>query len=131
LHTERVPLETVLRNLIGNAIKHHPQPSAGHVEITAQAQGPWVAIMVKDNGPGIDPAFHGRIFEIFQTLKPRDAIEGSGMGLTVVKKLVESRGGTIRVASRLGQGATFSFTWPSSVHYPPNGPAPRAIVYSR
>jgi signal transduction histidine kinase len=114
LRLERVPLETVLRNLIGNAIKHHHQPSAGRVEIVAQEQGQWVEFIVKDNGPGIDPAFHQRIFEIFQTLQPRYEIEGSGMGLTVVKKLVESRGGTIRIESRLGNGATFSFSWPNS-----------------
>jgi PAS domain S-box-containing protein len=110
--TERVPLETVFRNLLGNAIKHHDQPSAGQVTITAQDLGDVMEFAVSDNGPGIDPAFHERIFDIFQTLKPRDQVEGSGIGLTVVKKLVESRGGSIRVESALGQGASFHFTWP-------------------
>jgi signal transduction histidine kinase len=84
------------------------------VEITAQEHGSWVQFTVSDNGPGIDPAFHQRIFEIFQTLRPRDEVKGSGMGLTVVKKLVESRDGRIWIESRLGHGATFYFSWPCS-----------------
>jgi PAS domain S-box-containing protein len=114
LRAERVPLEIVLRNLIGNAFKHHPQPSTGRVDITAQLQGQWAEFSVIDNGSGIDPAFHERVFEIFRTLKARDEVEGSGMGLTVVKKLVESRGGTIQVISSVGEGATFRFTWPAT-----------------
>ncbi len=70
---------------------------------------------VKDNGPGIDGAYHQRIFEMFQTLQPRDLVEGSGIGLAVVKRSVESRGGTIQVESNLGEGATFRFTWPKVV----------------
>jgi len=114
LRAERVPLEIVLRNLIGNAIKHHPQPSTGQVVVTLQLQGQWAEFNVKDNGSGIDPAFHERVFEIFRTLKARDEVEGRGMGLTVVKKLVESRGGTIQVISSVGEGATFRFTWPAT-----------------
>jgi signal transduction histidine kinase len=112
LRTERVPLETVLRNLITNAIKHHHCPHEGRLYIGAQAQAEWVEFVVADNGPGIDPAFHERIFQVFQTLLPRDQVEGSGMGLAIVKKLVESRGGGITVESSRGQGATFRFTWP-------------------
>ena len=114
LRAERVPLEIVLRNLIGNAVKHHPQPSMGRVDISVQQQGDWAEFSVTDNGSGIDPAFHTRIFEIFRTLKGRDEVEGSGMGLTVVKKLVESYGGTIQVVSSMGKGATFQFTWPAT-----------------
>ncbi|HMN31579.1 MAG TPA: ATP-binding protein, partial [Caldilineaceae bacterium] len=119
LYLERVPLEMVLRNLIDNAIKHHPQPSRGLVDITAVEQGQWIQFTVADNGPGIDPVFHQRIFEIFQTLRPRDEVEGSGMGLTVVKKLIESRGGTIRLESRSGHGAIFYFNWPHSFAHSP------------
>jgi PAS domain S-box-containing protein len=115
----RVPLETVLRNLIGNAVKHHNRDS-GRIVITAcacvnqQAAAPYIEIAVTDDGPGIDPAFHQRIFEIFETLQPRDRLEGSGIGLSIVKKIVESHGGTVRVESALGAGATFRFTWPQS-----------------
>lgn len=111
--TERIPLETVFRNLIGNAIKHHHQPDAGRVDISAEDQGGFVEFTVTDNGPGIDPAFHERIFALFQTLRPRDQVEGGGNGLAIVKRLVESRGGTITVDSRVGGGASFRFTWPA------------------
>ena len=109
--TERIPLETVLRNLIGNAIKHHHAPEDGFVEISAQDRGGYIEFTVKDNGPGIEDRFHGRIFEMFQTLRPRDQVEGSGIGLSVVKKILESRGGTISVESSPGEGSIFRFTW--------------------
>jgi len=109
--TRRVPLELVLRNLINNAIKHHHRAD-GHVHVTAREVGEWVEFTVQDDGPGIDPAFHERIFQIFQTLQPRDEVEGSGMGLAVVKKTVEAMGGKIWVESAEGEGATFGFTWP-------------------
>ena len=112
--TERVPLETVLRNLIGNAVKHHPNPATGEVSVTAELEDTEVRFTVADNGAGIDPKYHIRIFEIFQTLKPLDTSEGSGIGLTVVKRLVESRGGAIQIISAMGEGATFRFTWPIS-----------------
>jgi PAS domain S-box-containing protein len=113
LMIERVPLETVLRNLIGNAIKHHDNPAHGCVRITAKLSGTFIEFAVADNGPGIDPVYHERIFDIFQTLRPRDQMEGSGMGLTIVKKHIEIRGGSIWVESAVGQGATFCFTWPA------------------
>ncbi|CAN5407159.1 hypothetical protein BH10CHL1_BH10CHL1_01080 [soil metagenome] len=119
LYTQRVPLELVLRNLINNAIKHHNvqdrsqgELSNGYVQITADDRGEFVEFAVADNGPGIAPQFHERIFQMFQTLKPRDQVEGSGMGLAIVKKIVESRGGKISVESDAGHGATFRFTWP-------------------
>jgi signal transduction histidine kinase len=112
LVSERVPLELIFRNLIGNAIKHHPHPAQGRVRITLSEQSDWLQITVADNGAGIDPGDHARIFEIFQTLRPRDEVEGSGMGLTIVKKLVETRGGAIWVESTPGAGASFHFTWP-------------------
>lgn len=110
--TERVPLEIVLRNLIGNAIKHHDRPSEGHIAIAVQEEDPWLAFTVADDGPGIDAAFHESIFHLFRTLKPRDEIEGSGMGLALVKKTVESRDGEVKVTSTPGHGATFCFQWP-------------------
>ncbi|HHG86105.1 MAG TPA: hypothetical protein ENJ82_15255, partial [Bacteroidetes bacterium] len=67
---------------------------------------------VKDNGPGIDPKHHEMIFEIFCTLISRDTYESTGIGLTIVQKIVQEHGGEIEVVSRLGEGATFAFTWP-------------------
>jgi PAS domain S-box-containing protein len=112
-NTERVPLETVLRNLIGNALKHHHAPEAGQVTVRARHEGDWIEFAVADNGPGIEPIYHARIFEMFNTLQPRDKVEGSGMGLSVVQKTVEIRGGRVWVDSDLGRGATFYFTWPA------------------
>ena len=111
LITQKVPLETVLRNLINNAIKHHDRTD-GQVQVAVQDLGEFFEFSVSDDGPGIAPEFHERIFQIFQTLRPRDQVEGSGMGLAIVKKIVESRNGRISVTSTPGQGATFRFTWP-------------------
>lgn len=112
IHTQRIPLETVLRNLISNAIKHHNRPD-GQVQIAVHEQGEWLEFVIRDDGPGIDPQFFERIFEIFQTLKPRDHVEGSGMGLAIVKKTLDLVGGTITVESDVGAGTTFRFTWPT------------------
>ena len=110
--TQKIPLATVLRNLISNAIKHHHRLE-GQVQVAVQDLGDWLEFQVSDDGPGIASEFHDRIFQLFQTLKPRDQVEGSGMGLAIVKKLVEARGGMITLESRVGQGATFRFTWPT------------------
>lgn len=118
LYTEQVALEIVLRNLLNNTFKHHPQPQEGHAWVTAREDADWVEFCVTDDGPGIDPQFHQRIFGIFQTLRPRDEVEGSGIGLSLVKRLVEMRGGVIRVESALGEGATFCFTWPKHTDLP-------------
>jgi PAS domain S-box-containing protein len=112
LTVERIPLESLFRSFVSNAIKHHHDPNNGRVEIDAQMGDGFVEFIISDNGPGIDPKFHERIFEMFQTLQPRDQVEGSGVGLALVKKLVESRGGKVEVESNLGEGATFRFTWP-------------------
>lgn len=111
LRTERVALETILRNLIGNALKHHHRPD-GKITVRALEYPQYMEFTVSDDGPGIEPQYHQKIFEMFQTLKPRDQVEGSGMGLAVVKKLVESYDGTVWVESASGQGTTFHFTWP-------------------
>ena len=114
LITSKVPLETVLRNLIHNAIKHHDR-SDGQVQVTVQDLGDFYEFSVSDDGPGIPPKFHERIFQIFQTLKPRDQVEGSGMGLAIVKKAVEHYGGTVSVTSDGQRGTTFAFTWPKEL----------------
>jgi signal transduction histidine kinase len=82
------------------------------VRISARDLDHWIEFTVNDNGPGIAAQFHERIFGVFQTLRSRDEVEGSGMGLAIVKRIVESRGGTVRIQSEPGQGATFIFTWP-------------------
>ncbi|CAN5871654.1 hypothetical protein BH10CHL1_BH10CHL1_47600 [soil metagenome] len=109
--TYRTPLEVVLRHLIDNALKHH-HTKAGHIRIQAEMQDGLLHFSVADDGPGISPEFHERIFGIFQTLQPRDVVEGSGVGLAIVKKTIESFGGEISLESIPGQGSTFRFTWP-------------------
>ncbi len=111
LETERVPLQQIFMNLIGNAIKYGGRDDV-RVVVRAEHEGDFVRFSVQDNGPGIAPQFHERIWQIFQTLAPRDEVEGTGIGLSVVRKLVESRGGTAWVESEVGQGSTFFFTWP-------------------
>jgi|GEM_PF-1051213 len=120
LNTVAVALQQVFMNLIGNAIKHSRR-SDPVVKISVsdrRAAGPAGRMMYRfsvcDNGPGIEPRFHDRIWGLFQVLQPRDEIEGSGIGLSVAKKLVEARGGQVGVESELGHGATFWFTWPES-----------------
>jgi signal transduction histidine kinase len=111
LMTNRALLELVFKNLIGNALKHHHQ-AEGQIQVSACEGDDFIEFSVTDDGPGIDPVFHDRIFQVFQVLQPRDQVEGSGMGLPIVKRAVESQGGTIMVVSVEGQGATFKFTWP-------------------
>lgn len=111
IRAARVPLELVLRNLLANAAKHHDRPD-GRVDVSIEADGEVLRIAVADDGPGIAPEYHERIFAMFQTLKPRDEVEGSGMGLAVVRKMAEAHGGRVRVESA-GRGATFTVTWPT------------------
>ncbi|MEM1280019.1 MAG: PAS domain S-box protein [Cyanobacteria bacterium P01_H01_bin.152] len=111
LKTNRVALNQVFANLISNAIKHHDRED-GQLQITASEQGQYIEFVITDDGPGIEPQYHQKVFTIFQTLKSRDELESTGMGLAIVKKIVESEGGTITLESSLGQGTTFRFTWP-------------------
>lgn len=115
LFTPKAPLEQVIRNLINNAIKHHDL-AEGQVVISAMEQDELIEFRVEDDGPGIATEFHARIFKMFQTLKPRDQVEGSGMGLAIVKKAVEGFGGSIRVESNPpSRGSIFIFTWPRTL----------------
>lgn len=112
LRTPRLRLFQVFQNLLSNAIKHHDKPN-GTIHIGAEVQGEWVEFSVTDDGPGIAPKFQERIWVIFQTLEARDKVENTGVGLALVKKIVEGQGGTVSVEAQEGQGATFRFTWPS------------------
>jgi signal transduction histidine kinase len=112
LVTNVVQLQQVFTNLISNAFKYHDHPESGTVHIGCDDAGEFYLFSVADDGPGIDPEYHERIFVIFQTLTERDTLESTGVGLAIVKKIVERQGGRIGVKSAEGQGAKFVFTWP-------------------
>jgi PAS domain S-box-containing protein len=107
----RMPLQQILINLISNAIKHHDK-KAGCIKVSVEDLGTDLRFSVRDDGPGIPAQYHEQIFKMFQTLKPRDQVEGSGMGLAMVRKHVDVAGGELKLESAVGQGSTFSFTWP-------------------
>lgn len=112
---ERVRLQQVFLNLLGNALKYagavRPDPV---IRVEWRGAGEFVEFTVYDNGPGIAPEFHERVWGLFQTLEPRDKVEGTGIGLSLVKKIVETRGGRVSLDSRPGGGAAFHFTWPGT-----------------
>ncbi|MEM9509993.1 MAG: ATP-binding protein, partial [Cyanobacteria bacterium P01_E01_bin.35] len=110
LKTNAILLQQVFTNLISNAIKYHPQ-NKGKITISVAEQKLFYQFGVADDGQGIDPQYHERIFTIFQTLQARDSIESTGIGLSIVKKIIEDQGGIIWVESQLGEGSAFYFTW--------------------
>lgn len=107
----RMPLEQVFHNLMSNAIKHHDKDK-GIIKLSGMETAKTLKFIISDDGPGIAPRFHGKIFEIFQTLKSRDDVEGSGMGLALVKKILYRQNGKIEIDSDIGKGTTFTITWP-------------------
>lgn len=111
VHAQRQLLEQVFANLLGNALKYARRPDP-RVDVGVTEAGRFLECSVKDNGPGIAPQQQERIWSLFQRLESQDDIEGTGVGLALVKKIVEGQGGRVSVESQLGHGATFRFTWP-------------------
>jgi signal transduction histidine kinase len=111
--TNRIALEQVLTNLIGNAVNHHPHPN-GRVEITVVRQEEFYEFEVADDGAGIAPEHHQNIFKPFRTISSTNSLDSTGVGLAIVKKIVELQGGTITLRSEVSKGTTFRFTWPFS-----------------
>jgi PAS domain S-box-containing protein len=109
VHAEDAPLHQVLRNLIANAIAHHDKDT-GRIEVSAKDLGDFWEFQIRDDGPGIPAHDIERVFARFVRLDAHG--EGSGMGLPLVKKIVERGGGRVGVVSEPGAGSTFSFTWP-------------------
>jgi PAS domain S-box-containing protein len=108
--TEKLALQQVFANLISNAIKHN-RGESGHIKISVKELDDFYQFSVADDGPGIAPQYHDKVFVIFQTLEARDKVENTGIGLSLVKKIVEGQGGSISLESAEGEGATFRFTW--------------------
>ena len=111
LSASKVRLTQIFANLIGNAIKYHDRAD-GCVNMTVKNDDQWYEFTVEDDGPGIPDEYHEKVFGIFQTLEARDKIESTGIGLTLVKKIVEEHGGSIKIAPSTGRGARFCFTRP-------------------
>ena len=120
LETRKLRLEQVVQNLISNAVKYHHDPENGRIEVGCRREGKgqdgrglW-RFWVQDDGPGIAKEHHERVFLMFQTLQPRDRVESTGLGLSLVTKLVEEEGGRVTLVSAEGEGARFEFTWPAA-----------------
>lgn len=113
--THRYPLFQVFQNLVGNAIKYRQHDRPLQIKIYAEEHGDMWQFAVEDNGMGISETYFDKIFIIFQRLHPSEAYEGTGMGLAIVKKIVENLGGKVWLKSTLGHGSTFYFTIPKKV----------------
>lgn len=111
IECEQTRITQVFQNLLSNAIKYIDKPQ-GQIRIGCVEEDSFWKFSIADNGPGIEKKYFERIFRMFQTLSPRDEFESTGVGLTVVKKIVEMYGGKIWVESKVGEGSTFLFTLP-------------------
>ncbi len=113
IYGDRPRLRAVLENLIDNAVKFMGDQPDPHIEITARRDGQAIVVSVRDNGIGIDPRYHDKIFGLFEKLDQQT--EGTGVGLAIVKRTIEVHGGRIWVRSKgIGHGSTFYFTLPES-----------------
>jgi len=111
IECEKTRITQVFQNLLTNAVKYMDKPH-GRVEVACVQRDDAWQFSVRDNGPGIEEKYFERIFRIFQTLAPRDEFESTGVGLALVKKIVEMYGGRVWVESEVGRGSTFRFTLP-------------------
>jgi signal transduction histidine kinase len=111
LYTERIPLLQIFTNLIVNAFKYHDKKD-GYIRIYHREMDDLFEFFIEDDGPGIDRAYHQKIFVIFQTLEARDSFESTGIGLSIVKKILDDRNLEIKLKSEPDKGSIFSFTWP-------------------
>ncbi len=110
---EPVRLRQLFQNLIGNAIKYADKPQV-EIHVGWADVGSFWEFRVSDNGPGIEARHFERIFKIFQTLAPKDKTDSTGVGLALVKRIVEQAGGRVWVESQMGNGSIFYFTWPKA-----------------
>ena len=111
LKGEKMKMEQVFSNLINNAIKHNDK-STIEIKISCKELEDEFLFSIEDNGPGIEPEYHEKVFVIFQTLKARDAFESTGVGLAIVKKIIDEAGGKIWIESDQGKFTRFLFNWP-------------------
>jgi two-component system sensor kinase FixL len=110
---EKTQIIQVFQNLLSNAVKYMDKPD-GQIKVGCTGRDGFWKFSVSDNGPGIDKKYHKKIFKIFQTLSSRDRANSTGIGLSIVKKIVELNAGIVWVESEPGKGSTFFFTLPKS-----------------
>jgi signal transduction histidine kinase len=108
VYGDRVRLVEVVQNLLDNACKFTSEQPRPRVEIGARQDGDETVFYVRDNGIGIAPQYHDKVFDLFEKLDPQS--EGTGIGLALVKRIVETHGGRIWIESEVGAGSTFYFT---------------------
>lgn len=108
-----IAFQQVVANVIGNAIKHH-DGETGRIRVYSTRQDAFVRITIADDGPGIPEQYRERVFALFQTLKPRDSVEGSGMGLAIVRRVLDVAGGKVSITGNdHGRGASVHIDWPA------------------
>jgi PAS domain S-box-containing protein len=115
VNTYKTPLRQVLQNLVGNSLKYHSAAKAPVINISCTETKTQFEFAVSDNGIGISSEYFDKIFIIFQRLHNKDEYSGTGMGLAIVKKIVENLGGKIWLTSEEGEGCTFYFTMPKII----------------
>ena len=115
VNADRAQLVQLLQNLIGNAIKFRAAERQPTIHISATDEEGRVTVRVQDNGRGIAEEHRGEIFGVFKRLQSQEQIEGSGIGLSICKKIIERHSGEIHVESIVGEGSTFVFTLPPAV----------------
>jgi len=108
---DKTHLIQIFQNLLSNAVRYIDKPK-GQIKVGCGEEDGFWKFSVSDNGPGIEEKYFEKIFKIFQTLSPRDEVEATGIGLSVVKKIIEMHGGRVWVESQVGDGSTFFFTLP-------------------
>ena len=113
LMCEKTQIMQVFQNLLSNAVKYMDKPE-GQIKVGCVEQDGFLKFSIADNGPGIDEKYFKKIFKIFQALSTENRVDSTGIGLSIVKKIVELNAGIVWVESELGKGSTFFFTVPKS-----------------
>jgi len=111
----KTPIRQLFQNIIGNSLKYHKIGVPPVIEITSTDKGNYWEFSISDNGIGIETDYHEKIFVIFQRLHNKDEYSGTGIGLAICRKIVESMGGNIGVTSSVNKGSTFHFTIPKNI----------------
>ncbi len=109
--SQGILLQQVFSNLISNAVKYNDKP-LGRIGCRYKSVSGFHQFSIKDNGPGIEEEYHEKVFKVFQTIEARDVKESTGIGLSIVKKIIEEIGGTIHIESEQNKGCSFIFTVP-------------------